>query len=954
MTAFLKQAAAHFYNEGDIGRRCFLFPNRRSLVFFRKYLAEEVAAGGKAMICPDMYTVNDFFFRASGKELTGRVQLLLSLYKCYVKLNPQAESLDDFIFWGDVLLSDFDDVDKYLVDAGSLFTNISELKGMEDDYSYLSETQRKAILSFISHFRDGGAMTVDQQCPQEATKGGKNVKGKFLRIWNILYPLYNSFKEELRLCGFAYEGMAYRELTERLDKSAAVDVFAEAFPGRKDFVFIGLNALNECEKKTMRKMRDAGIARFCWDYSSKMIQDGDNKSSVFMRANVSEFGNELEADTAWLPDTSFTALAVASSTGQAKQLNYIFDQLGGATIGSSTAIVLPDESLLIPVMNSIPSDIKDINVTMGYPMGGSELHSLLRDAGALQLHMREKDGVWYFYHKHTWALFSSGILKAVMDDQDLEIAARIRKSRKYYIAEEEFRQSGLLSAIFKPVIKDSTVGNNDSSLALADYFQNVITAIAPGLKGKAGLSVEQEFAREYYLAIGQLRQYQLDIRPSTWLNLLERLSASISVPFKGEPLKGLQIMGPLETRALDFDNVIILSCNEGMFPRHSVSSSFIPHELRKGFSLPTYEFQDAVWAYYFYRLIQRAKNVWMVYDSRTDMGRSGEESRYIKQLEMHFKKDVRRVCALSNISHEEDEAGIPKTEAHIDIIKNMKMSASTIQKYLSCPAQFFYYKVEGLKEPDEVSESLDAGMIGNVLHETMKELYEGHPIITAAWLKSLRKEKIKAIIGRKICEKLGVFEISGRNIIYEDMVLRYVLKILERDIEMIHDSGREGLRILGLERKYKTEIDGYLFEGIMDRIDSLNPEEIRVVDYKTGQVNDNDFKINDENAEKVVEALFGIDVSKRPKIALQLYLYDRLIKESKDYAGQSIYNSIYQTNRIFSQKVENVGLSEKFCELMKERLSSLLKEMSDKDTGFRRTEDRSICGYCDFKNICGR
>jgi len=952
MTAFLKQAATHFFNEGKLSGKCFLFPNRRSLLFFKKYLQEEVSASGKPLVCPEMYTVNDFFFRAAGKGVTGRVQLLLSLYKCYSKLNPKAESLDDFIFWGDVLISDFDDVDKYLVDAGSLFTNISDLKEIEDDYSYLSDAQRNAILNFIRHFRDGGKLTVDLDLPQNA-KGGRNVKGKFLKIWNILHPLYKSFKEELDRCGFAYEGMAYRDLAERMDRKAAVDVLVEAFPGKTDFIFIGLNALNECEKKTMRKMRDAGIARFCWDYSSNMIKDPDNKSSFFMSANVSEFRNELQPDTSQLPKTSFTALGVASSIGQAKQLGYIFKQLGD-TIDTRTAIVLPDEELLIPVMNSIPADIHDINVTMGYPMSGSELHAFLRDVGALQLHMREKDGKWFFYHRYAWSIFASGLLKAAMNENDREIINAIRKNRKYYIPEEAFNESELLKVIFSPVIKDTSTKSNASSLSLADYFQKVIVTLAPRLKDKAGMSVEQEFAREYYLAIGQLRQYQLDIQPSTWISLLERLAAAISVPFKGEPLKGLQIMGPLETRALDFDNVIILSCNEGMFPRHSVSSSFIPHELRKSFGLPTYEFQDAVWAYYFYRLIQRASNVWMVYDSRTDLGRSGEESRYIKQLEMHFRQNVRRMCSLSNITREEDEAEIPKTEANVAKIKSMKLSASSLQKYLACPAQFFYYKVEGLKEPDEVSEALDAGMIGTVLHETMKELYEGHDTVTASWLKSIRKEDIKAIVGRKICEQLGVFEITGRNIIYEDMVMRYVLKILERDMEMIRDSGCEELRILGLEKKYKTQIDGFNFEGTLDRIDSLHPSEIRVVDYKTGQVTDKDFIIDDGNAEKVVEDLFGVNVSHRPKIALQLYLYDRLIRESGKFGEVTVFNSIYQTNRLFSQKVENVKLCEKFCDLMKDRLSSLLKEMSDTSISFRRTEDRSICEYCDFKNICGR
>ena len=952
MKPFLRQAAAHYFKEHDISRICFIFPNRRSMVFFRKYLGEEAMLSGKPVTAPLLLPVNDFYYGASGMRKADRVRLLLILYECYSRLNPKAEPLDDFIFWGDVLLGDFDDVDKYLVDAGGLFSNVADFKEIQDGYSYLTDRQREAILNFISHFRDSGtpAFVSDND---EDVRAGANVKGKFLKIWNILFPLYEDFNRVLKEKGIAYEGQVYRELADRLDSEAAADIFRGRFPEVDRYVFIGLNALNECERKVMRKMRDAGIADFCWDYSGAMLRDKDNKSSFFMERNVIEFPQAFTPDGEGLPHTTFTALSVPSLTGQAKQIPEIFKSFG-SPVDSGTAVVLPDENLLIPVLNSIPPDISEINVTMGYPAGNSEFNMLLSEAGALQMHLREKDGKWYFYHRQVWSILSNSVFKSAMGEDEAATAKTVREAARYYIGTDELGDSPLMRAIFTPVVKDPKASGNDSSLRLADYFQTLIATVATRLKGIADMEVELEFAKEYYRAIGQMRQCELDILPSTWIRLAGRMTGSISVPFKGEPLKGLQIMGPLETRALDFDNIVILSCNEGMFPRHSVSSSFIPHELRKGFGMPTYEYQDAVWAYYFYRMIQRATHVWMVFDSRTDMSHSGEESRYIKQLELHFNVPVRRMVAGAAVSGAVEEPAIAKTDEHVNRLRGINLSATALQTYLDCKARFFYSYVEGLKETEEVSESMDAAMTGSVFHETMEDLYKPHDVITKQWLESLKAEDIKPVIREKIMEKLHTFEVSGRNLIYEDMVLRYVMKVIQRDLELLREYGVSEFRILGIEQTVKSRRNGFRLKGVIDRMDSFRPGEIRIVDYKTGKVTDNDINISDENADKVVEALFGDSGRNRPKIALQLYLYDIFVKEMSVYHGERILNSIYQTGRLFTDKVSGVALSERFCELMDGRLSDLLDEIADTSVPFDRTEDRAACKYCDFKMICGR
>src|SRR5574344_157001 len=938
MKAFLEQVAQHYYASGDSEHLCFIFPNRRSLVFFKKYFGECVAGGGEPVVSPYFCTMNDFFYQIADASQTGQVNQLIQLYECYCELNPQHESLDEFIFWGGILLSDFNDVDKYLVKAESIFQNVAEFRDMQDDMNYLNDTQKEAIMKFIGHFKNGG-----------------KYKDEFRKIWDILLPLYRSFNSKLSALGLSYEGQVYRKLAERLGSETAVDVLRPHFEFVHKFIFVGLNALNECEKLLMRRLRDAGLAEFCWDFSSEWIKAPQNKSSFFLAGNISDFPQAFELDTDGLGTPAFNVISVPSSTGQAKQLPSIFRQAGSH--GIETAVVLPDESLLLPVLNSIPEEIGEINVTMGYPMKGSGLWSLMNDIAALQLHLRfsEKDGKWCFYHKQVWEIFSNSIFRTIAGEDGTVKMAAIRKEAHYYISEEELSGNPVFELVFRAILKNPSSTEPKAISDIEDYQSSIISGIAPLLKDIDGMSLELDFAREYFLAIGQLRSCSLAVLPATYFRLLDNLVGKSSVPFKGEPLKGLQIMGPLETRALDFDNVIVLSCNEGIFPRRSVSSSFIPQELRKGFDLPTYEYQDAVWAYYFYRLVQRAENVWLLFDSRTEGVRSGEESRYIKQLELDFNAEVKRYVVKSEIIKSEEASEIVKTAEDIQKIRSCMLSASALQNYLTCPARFYYSKVCGLSKEQEVAEFLDGGAIGTVFHETMQQLYsrpDGK--LTAAYLKSLSDDVIKDRVRQNILDTLHTFEVTGRNIIFEDMVCKYVRKIVQMDLGQLEDSGRGCFEILGLEKKEITAIDGFNFVGYVDRIDSISPGEIRIIDYKTGKVKDEDFVINEGNAQEVVDALFGDDNSKRPKIALQLYLYDRIVAADRDFAWNKMVNSIYQPMRMFVSGVEIVELSPRFNSLMDEKLSGLLAELVDPETPFRRIEQGPVCDNCDFKIICGR
>ena len=955
MTPFLKSVVKAYFENSDIQKQVFIFPNRRALMFFRKYLSEIVATGSdNPVFAPQMLTINDFFYRLNDINPTDRLSLILNLYEVYKKNNKKAETLDEFIFWGDIILGDFNDIDKYLVDSKQLFTNIEDLKNIRDDYSYLSDNQRRAIETFVSHFSDlNGRLTVD------LSGDSSDVKTRFLYIWNLLYPIYLDYNELLRSKDMAYEGMVYRNLASSLKDRSIKEELKGIFPYAENYVFVGLNALNECEKTLMRKMRDEGIADFAWDYFSDLIRDKDNKSSFFLTDNLKEFPSRYEAlykedvDTSFVPEIN--VVSVASSVGQAKLIPSVLDKL--ELKETNTAIVLPDENLLVPVLNSIPPEISDINVTMGYPIENSSFFILMQEIARLQLNIRKSGGYSSFYYKELYSILSNNIFKYYLKDEYLMVSDLIKKEGRVYIKDGDLTAVPKLKNIFKAAV-DKNSANLENINNFSQYLLEVTTLLAGAIKEEPNLAFELEFAKEYYKTVLRLSTLNIEVLPHTFLRLINQLIQGQTLPFRGEPLKGLQIMGPLETRALDFENILILSTNESIFPRKSVSSSFIPPELRRAFNLPTYEYQDAVWAYYFYRLLQRTKKLWLVYDSRTEGVISGEESRYIKQLRYHFQVPINDYATSNRVKSFTNNDVIEKTQEDIDKIKNITYSASTLNSYLDCSMKFYYAKIKNLRPENKVRESLDAGMIGNVFHKTMQTLYSNLPDnqVTKAYLDGLikNKAKIKQLVNENIFEEIKSSEIIGRNIVIQEVIFTYVIKALKIDKAKLEERGLDYFTILGLEKKMYGDFNGYKFVGFIDRLDSYEKEQLRIVDYKTGKVLPIDVLINDENAFKIAKDIFD-PTKTRAKIALQFYIYNRLIKENSDFAPKLIMNSVYSTAAMFKDSPLDTDLNITFYNEMSEKIEDFFNTISDINVPFEKTTDvDKKCLWCDFKVICGR
>lgn len=949
MFTFLQQVAEHYGRKDNLDKTVFILPNKRSILHLR---AEMKTALSGSPARPRLVSMNEFFQKLYGRETSDRITLILALYECYKSINDKAESLDEFIHWGNVMLSDFDNIDKYLADAQKIYVNVAEFNEYRDSFEYLTEAQKSAIEHFLSHFRDNnGRLTVNMDIDS------KDVKTRFLRVWNILAPLYKEFNRFLDEKGLAYEGKVYRGFVESLQGKDIKEAMSKAFPGKDCFVFVGLNALNECEKAVLRGLRNAGMAEFVWDYSSKEIMDKRNRSSFFMKKNVEEFPQQFKLDLNGLSRPKVNVISVPSSIGQTKLAPAILAGVPEADY-NKTVFILPDERLLMPLVSAIPESVDEINITMGYPITESAVYACMKTLAYMQIARRSIDGKEYIPYKLLSDISSSSVLKKALSEEESTLVEKVLREAPQQVQVETLLSGDTLKTIFSPVEGfNPNLASAQQNDALNTYLKGCVEVISSALSDENDTDqVEAEFASRYAGVLDAIRAYRLDVLPLTWLRMLDNLLRDEKIPFVGDALSGLQVMGTLETRALDFKNIVIMSTNEELFPHRSSDNSFIPPELRKGFGLPTTEYQDAVWAYYFYRLLQRAENVWLIYDCRTEGLLSGEESRYIKQLEYHFNFDIKRFTTVAPAGVSPDEESIEKTEKDIEALHKGHLSASTMQSYLDCPVKFYYKAVKGLKDDDEPVDSVDAALLGTIFHAVMEHLYQGKTTVSRDDLQALLsdEEVLRSLINEQLCSQARTITVEGRNIVIAEVITEYVKATLRHDLDLLMQSGSNSFRILGLERYLKASIGGYEFIGFADRIDTFEEGKIRIVDYKTGKVENDDLLINDANAEAVAEKLFGDQAYGRPKIALQLFLYDYFAKNGVVRDGEKVVNSIYSTAKLLTKPLPDVEECEAFSRIVKEKLEAKLAEISDTSIPWKRTCDKKVCQMCDFRTICGR
>ena len=959
MTPFLQQIASLFYQQygAEVSRLAFVFPNRRTGLFFQKYLSE---VADKPLFSPTILTINDLFVQLSGKQTADRINMLFMLYDIYVRHSGSTETFDEFLYWGEMLLNDFDDVDKYMADARMLFTNVTDLREIENDFSFLDAEQIAAIRTFWSSFYP---------------KGDSPNQEEFLAVWKILYTLYNDLRDALAAEGRGYEGMIFREVVEQMEQNNCCDL-----PYTK-VVFVGLNALSVAEERFLIQLQKRGIADFYWDYASDKVTDPNNKASYFVERNLKNFPSQYPLPAEEKVDTEIEVIGIPSGIGQAKQVYTLLNELCKEDEMSPeealrTAIILPDEHLLIPVLNAIPEQIRRINVTMGYPLAGTPVASLMEYILALQKNVRYVDRQPVFYFRDVLPILNHRYISSTCPEIVNALVKDIAENNRIYISAADLGKTDLLSVLFLPVTDVNTF--SDYLINVLQELNKVMHAVSSGEEEEDATQrtndLEQEFIFHYFTTVNRMKEIMQDagieMKIDTYFRLLKRVTDTITIPFRGEPLSGLQIMGVLETRALDFDRLIILSMNEGIFPLRKAANSFIPYNLRRGFGLPTYEHQDSVWAYHFYRLIYRANHVSLLYDTRSNGLQTGEVSRFVHQLHYHYEVPLQNKLVVYNVSSAKTPAlQVKKTDEVMQRLNafhkggNRAISASAVNTYLDCPLKFYFSVVEGIQEEEEVSETIESNVFGSILHKVMEELYMPlcGKIVTADLLKAIKKDTpvLTGAIARAFAEIFFMSDVvrplTGQNFLIGEMIRKYVEKILERDSKLTPfryiESERKINRLFTLGDN-RTEIQ---LKGFIDRIDEVR-DAVRIIDYKSG---------SGTSVFTSVESLFDKEDKDRAKAVMQVFMYSWMLGAAP--AGKTIQPGIYYMRTLFSDsfdasvsrriertKTEPVTDFSAYSEAFEGELRRCLDEIFGRETPFTQTTTEKACAWCPFKDICGK
>ncbi len=947
MNNFLRTVCEDIYSKyKDIfDRTTIVFPNKRAGLFFTKYLSE---INEQTIWSPEIITLSDFVGNLSGKHKADNITLIFKLFNIYRKHVNTEETFDDFFFWGEMLLNDFDDIDKYLVDADDLFQNIFSLKEIDAKFNYLTEEQLEVIKMFWMSFN-----------PEKYSKGQED----FLVIWDKLGKIYNDFRAELEAEDMCYEGMAYKSIADKIRKGK-LNIRSEKI------LFIGFNALNKCEEYLFTHLRNNSIAEFYWDYDTYYLNNTIHEAGFYMRRNLKNFPNALDDKNYNIfahNNKKINFISVPSDIGQTKIVSESLKKIKKGDF-EKNAIVLADENLLIPLLHSIPDNIDKINVTMGYPAQNSPMAGFIKHIIDLQSTCKHSDKDTVFYHKPLLALLNH---QYIFNDSTKEKIEDLVKHNSIYISAKKMDIDGLPKKIF--VYPKNT---KDAGDYLIDIMLNVFKQIDEIEEPTDIHKIEKEYIYNFFLNIKRinsiLEEYNIKIITSTYYRIIEKLIKNLSIPFTGEPLEGLQVMGLMETRILDFENLYILSVNEGKLPKTGASSSYIPFNLRNGFGLPTLENQDAMFSYYFYRLIQRAKNVNIVYSTKSDGMKTGEMSRFLYQLKYESGLKINEYVVVNQVTTGiKKDIIINKNNKIIDKLteistnKERPLSPSAINSYLACSLRFYFKYIAGIKEPEDVTEEIDPPTFGNIFHECMEKLYAsiGKQVITEKVIDDILKNKklisdeLKAAFGR-CYYKTKHFEINGKNSIIFDIIKKYINQMLSLDKQYCP------FTILSVEGKYRMpininvgdrDVDVYI-GGIIDRVDKTE-EGIRVLDYKTG---------NADTKFKTIENLFDKDTKNHNKAVLQTLIYS-MFYDHQHSPSEPIIPGIYILKNMFDRnynyklienyepkKFKEVNDYSTFKDDMKKGLKTMIEEMYNKKVPFIQTENEKICETCPYREICHR
>ncbi len=937
MKTFLQEIAQELIDQhpNDLGDVTVIFPNRRAGLYFRDAIKEHI---DQPPWSPTILSFQQFVAAQSDLITADSLQLIHDLYIVYNKVMPSTEGFDRFYFWGQMLLKDFDELDKYLVDGQSLYTNLSRQKQLDLSFDFLEPEQKQLIQQFWQGFEDSKSAN----------------KERFLRVWEKLGRVYANFIKHLTGQGKAFEGMLYRRLALNLDNHEWRNIDGPVW-------FAGFNALTEAEEKIITwLMRNRG-AKIFWDVDDYYVRDSRQEAGNFFRLYKrrpvfqstfkvpypANFSNSMK-------DT--TLIGVPQHVGQAKLVGQLLDKLIKTDPDldlRKVAIVLADESLLFPVLHSLPKQVEAINVTMGFPLSLAPINTLIESILELQqLSKRNHEGEVIYYYKPILSILRHPEIITLNKVGVERFITSIEQNNRIFIRGDELSLHPVLNKIFM-----EPVGS------VVSYLKQILASLF--LANKENNLLDSEYLHYYYKLLNRyteiLEENKEEVDIISFSRLFRQVVRTEKLPFTGEPLRGLQIMGVLETRNLDFEHVFVLSMNEDFFPSTGKQHSFIPYNLRRAYGMPHYDQQDAIYAYLFYRLLQRASSVYLLYNTEgNDLG--GEEmSRFLQQLIHESGLEIKHhVLANYTSTEAHREITIEKTEQVRNglerfIVESKEdtkwLSPSAINTYLDCRLKFYFRYVCQLYERDTIEEDIDARTLGQVLHNTMEYLYEHQQFISKKDFDAFRTQ-LDDLILRAFKEFYGVlenqvFRLEGKNLIAREVVKEFALKILKLDEDYAP------FEVLGVEQRYSVKLPvkagvTVAMGGLVDRIDRKNGL-VRLIDYKTG---------SDKQKFKNIDELFLR--KERNKAALQTFAYALMHPET---VSEQVVPIVYNKNALFQnesslfyhteekQEVKNVAL---YLDEYKQKLITVLEEIFISDHPFDQTEYVKKCEMCPYNSICGR
>jgi RecB family exonuclease len=824
------------------------------------------------------------------------------------------------------------------VDASRLFQNLSDLKEIDERFDYLSDDQKEVIRSFWGNAR------LEKSAP---------LKNGFLNFWQELGQVYTIFRQNLQNRQLAYEGMIYDEVARKIKNGESISLPYEAY------CFAGFNALNECEKNLFDFFRKSGKAYFFWDYDDYYISNTWHEAGLFLRENIKRYPSpEFTSETSFFESgkKNITIIAANNDVAQAKILPEIIEK---EAPGLKTCVVLSDESLLTPVLSSLPDSIERVNITMGYPFSNSPAFTLLELViKLLRAARKDQEHGKLYYFKEVLALLRHPYMQQISPDETSALIHTIATENRIYIHPGELEDVPAIHNLLN-VLDDE----------IPDRFAIFLQEIASQLDV---IPTTDPLDIQYLLSLysqtnklsNLIKEENIDIPAVARMRFLRQLARRIKVSFIGEPLTDFQVLGVLETRLLDFEHVIMLSVNEGILPAKEQGNSFIPYNLRKALGMPTIEYHDSIYAYYFYRFIQRADKITMVYNAKSGSLQSGEMSRYLYQLKYDPHFIINEKALTFQISIPSENAIVIKKEGKIaqlliQFAQKHTFTPTSLNTWLSCSLKFNFQFLEGLKEKEEVTEDVDASQFGKLLHHAMYHLYKPYEgkLIKAEDIQYLRKNAKTEEALNTAFENLYPsrgnqnWKLSGKNLIIKEIIQKYISKILEVD------EAYAPFTLIAIEKKIEKQVQVKTVDfpvkigGYVDRID-YKDGIYRIIDYKTGEAYPN---FSD------VRSLFSGEKRKMKDAALQCLIYAYVLMEA--YPEGAIQAGLYSVRKMFDKeynyqlritKGDTISDIRIFKEEIIEQLEEVLNTLLDPEIAFTKTEELQSCIHCSYKSICHR